>query len=122
MTATEVPTEPSIVSTEIHLTSKAISKISQTFQKQGVVGFLRLGILGGGCSGLSYQFKFETKARPNDKVFEYEDGVKVVVDPKSFLYLSGLTLDYKETLMQSGFEFNNPNATKGCGCGSSFAG
>ncbi len=122
MTETEVPTESPALSADIHLTPRAISKIRQTFQKQGVVGFLRLGILGGGCSGLSYQFKFEIKARPNDRVFEYEDGVKVVVDPKSFLYLSGLTLDYKESLMQSGFEFNNPNATKGCGCGSSFAG
>ena len=106
----------------IELTPKAVSKIAQTFEKQGVSGFLRLGILGGGCSGLSYQFKFETKARPTDKVFEYSDNVKVIVDPKSFLYLSGLTLDYKESLMQSGFEFHNPNATKNCGCGSSFAG
>lgn len=122
MTETAAQTEASAAGAEIHLTSKAISKIGQTFEKQGVVGFLRLGILGGGCSGLSYQFKFETRARPSDKVFEYEGGVKVVVDPKSFLYLAGLTLDYKETLMQSGFEFNNPNATKGCGCGSSFAG
>ncbi len=121
MTETATPELQEAVA-EINLTPKAISKIKQTFEKQGVVGFLRLGILGGGCSGLSYQFKFETKARPSDKVFEYTDGVKVVVDPKSFLYLSGLTLDYKETLMQSGFEFNNPNATKGCGCGSSFAG
>ena len=106
----------------ITLTPKAISKIRQTFQKQGVEGYLRLGILGGGCSGLSYQFKFDTKTRPTDKVFDYGDGVRVIVDPKSFLYLSGLTLDYKETLMQSGFEFNNPHATKNCGCGSSFAG
>jgi iron-sulfur cluster assembly protein len=105
----------------IAVTPKAIAKIRQTFEKQGVEGFLRLGILGGGCSGLSYQFKFDTRSRANDKVFEF-DGVKIVVDPKSFLYLSGLTLDYKETLMQSGFEFNNPHATKNCGCGSSFAG
>src|SRR6202011_2028443 len=85
----------------IVVTEKAIAKIRQTFEKQGVEGYLRLGILGGGCSGLSYQFKFETKTRPTDKVF-YHDGVKVIVDPKSFLYLSGLTLDYKESLMQSG--------------------
>jgi iron-sulfur cluster assembly protein len=105
----------------IVVTEKAVAKIRQTFEKQGVEGFLRLGILGGGCSGLSYQFKFDTRSRPNDKVFEF-DGVKIVVDPKSFLYLSGLTLDYKETLMQSGFEFINPHATKSCGCGTSFAG
>lgn len=114
MTETETPA--------IQVTPKAIAKIRKAFEKQGVTdGFLRLGILGGGCSGLSYQFKFDTKSRPNDKVFEF-DGVKVVVDPKSFLYLSGLTLDYKETLMQSGFVFDNPHATKSCGCGTSFAG
>ena len=104
--------------TEITVTPKAIQKIRQTFEKQG---YLRLGILGGGCSGLSYQFKFETKTRATDKVFDH-DGVKIIVDPKSFLYLSGLTLDYKESLMQSGFVFDNPHATKNCGCGSSFAG
>ncbi len=106
----------------IQVTPKAITKIRQTFEKQGVEGYLRLGILGGGCSGLSYQFKFETKTRPTDKVFEFEGGVKVIVDPKSYLYLSGLILDYKESLMQSGFAFDNPHATKNCGCGSSFAG
>lgn len=118
----EVTIEPSAApGAPIVVTPKAVLKIRQTFEKQGVEGFLRLGILGGGCSGLSYQFKFDTKARASDKIFEY-DGVKIVVDPKSFLYLSGLTLDYKETLMQSGFEFNNPHATKNCGCGTSFAG
>ena len=112
---------PATESAAINVTPKAIQKIRQTFEKQGVEGYLRLGILGGGCSGLSYQFKFETKTRATDKVFDYE-GVKVIVDPKSFLYLSGLTLDYKESLMQSGFVFDNPHATKNCGCGSSFAG
>ncbi len=104
----------------IHVTPKAVDKIRQAFAKQGVEGVLRLGVLGGGCSGLSYQFKFDTKQRPTDKVFEF-DGVKVVVDPKSLLYLRGMTLDYKESLMQSGFVFENPNAQKGCGCGTSFS-
>ena len=104
----------------IHVTAKAITKIRQAFEKQGVTGVLRLGVLGGGCSGLSYQFKFDTKERPTDKVFEF-DGVKVVVDPKSLLYLHGMTLDYKESLMQSGFVFENPNAQKNCGCGTSFS-
>jgi iron-sulfur cluster assembly protein len=94
---------------EILVTPKAITKIRQAFAKQGVEGVLRLGVLGGGCSGLSYQFKFDTKQRPTDKVFEF-DGVKIVVDPKSLLYLHGMTLDYKESLMQSGFVFENPNA------------
>lgn len=105
---------------EIHVTPKAIAKIKQAFAKEGVSGGLRLGVLGGGCSGLSYQFKFDTRQRPTDKVFEF-DGVKVLVDPKSLLYLHGMTLDYKESLMQSGFVFENPNAQKSCGCGTSFS-
>jgi len=104
----------------IQVTPKAIDKIRQAFAKQGVEGVLRLGVLGGGCSGLSYQFKFDSKQRPTDKVFEF-DGVKIVVDPKSLLYLHGMTLDYKESLMQSGFVFENPNAQKNCGCGTSFS-
>jgi iron-sulfur cluster assembly protein len=103
----------------IQLTPKAIEKIRASFARQGVEGGLRLGVLGGGCSGLSYQFRFEPAARPSDHVFEF-DGVKVFVDPKSLLYLDGSTLDYKESLMQSGFAFDNPNATKSCGCGTSF--
>ena len=104
----------------IEVTPKAIDKIRQAFAKQGVEGVLRLGVLGGGCSGLSYQFKFDSKQRPTDKVFEF-DGVKIVVDPKSLLYLHGMTLDYKESLLQSGFVFVNPNAQKSCGCGTSFS-
>jgi iron-sulfur cluster assembly protein len=105
----------------INVTPKAIQKIKQAFAKQGVdEGVLRLGVLGGGCSGLSYQFKFDSKERPTDKVFEF-DGVKIVVDPKSLLYLHGMTLDYKESLIQSGFAFENPNAQKSCGCGTSFS-
>ena len=68
---------------------------------------------------MSYQFKFDTKQRPTDKVYEY-DGVKIFVDPKSLLYLNGMTLDYQESLMQSGFVFDNPNAKGACGCGESF--
>jgi iron-sulfur cluster assembly protein len=105
----------------VNLTPKAIEKIRQTFEKEGVFGGLRLGILGGGCSGLSYQFKFETKPRERDNIFEF-DGIKIFIDPKSLIYLRGLTLDYKESLMQSGFVFENPNATKNCGCGTSFSG
>ncbi len=108
---------------QIAVTEKAIRKIRQAFEKQGVEGVLRLGVLGGGCSGLSYQFKFDTKTRPTDHIFEFgEEGarVRIAIDPKSMLYLHGLTLDYQETLMQSGFVFHNPNAKKSCGCGTSF--
>ena len=104
----------------ITVTPKAVTKIRESFQKMGVEGGLRLGVLGGGCSGLSYQFKFEPKSRSTDKVFEF-DGVHVYVDPKSMVYLDGMTLDYKESLMQSGFVFENPNAKKNCGCGTSFS-
>src|SRR5215472_17121723 len=75
----------------IQVTPKAIEKIRAAFAKQGVRGVLRLGVLGGGCSGLSYQFKFDAKERPTDKVFTF-DGVRIVVDPKSLLYLHGMTL------------------------------
>jgi iron-sulfur cluster assembly protein len=105
---------------QIDVTSKAVEKIRAAFARQGVEGGLRLGVLGGGCSGLSYQFKFEPRPRPTDHVFEF-DGVKVYVDPKSMVFLDGMTLDYKESLMQSGFAFDNPHATKSCGCGSSFS-
>lgn len=105
----------------VQVTPKAIEKIKQTFAREGVFGGLRLGVLGGGCSGLSYQFKFEVKPRERDQVLEF-DGVKIFIDPKSLIYLRGLTLDYKESLMQSGFVFDNPNASKSCGCGTSFAG
>ncbi len=108
-------------SAAVTVTPRAIGKIRQTFEREGVFGGLRLGVLGGGCSGLSYQFKFEVKPRERDQVLDF-DGVKIFIDPKSLIYLRGLTLDYKESLMQSGFVFENPNATKNCGCGSSFAG
>lgn len=105
----------------IQVTPKAVQKIRDAFAKQNVEGGgLRLGVLGGGCSGLSYQFKFEPKPRPTDQVFNF-DGVQVFVDPKSMVFLDGMTLDYKESLMQSGFAFDNPHATKSCGCGSSFS-
>jgi iron-sulfur cluster assembly protein len=105
---------------QIFVTRKAVQKIREAFAREGVKGGLRLGVLGGGCSGLSYQFKFAPEPRPRDHVFEFED-VKVFVDPKSMLFLDGMTLDWKDSLMQSGFAFNNPHAQKSCGCGSSFS-
>jgi iron-sulfur cluster assembly protein len=116
---TEVVDKPAVAA-EIIVTPKAVEKIRRTFEKMGVHGGLRLGVLGGGCTGLSYQFKFDTKPRANDKIFDF-DGVQIFIDPKSILYLHGLTLDYQESLMQSGFVFENPNAKKSCGCGTSFA-
>ena len=105
---------------KVEVTPKAVEKIRESFAREGVSGGgLRLGVLGGGCSGLSYQFKYDAAPRANDHVFNFED-VIVFVDPKSMLYLNGMTLDYKESLMHSGFAFENPNASKSCGCGTSF--
>ncbi len=104
----------------IQVTPKAIQKIKEQFAKHGVTeGGLRLGVQGGGCSGLSYLFKLETKPRDTDNRYEF-DGVQVFIDPKSLIYLNGMTLDYRESLIHSGFVFDNPNAKKSCGCGTSF--
>ncbi len=82
--------------------------------------FLRVSVVGGGCSGLSYKLDFDSKPQPHDQVFE-NDGVKVVTDLKSFLYLVNTTLDFTDGLNGKGFHFNNPNASRSCGCGESFA-
>jgi iron-sulfur cluster assembly protein len=104
----------------VTVTPKAVGKIREAFQREGVNGGLRLGVLGGGCSGLSYQFKFDVKPRPTDQVLNFED-VKVFIDPKSLVFLDGMTLDWKDSLIHSGFVFENPNAKKSCGCGTSFS-
>jgi iron-sulfur cluster assembly protein len=103
----------------IEVTSAAVEKIRTMLVENKVDGGLRLGIVGGGCSGLSYKFRFETQPRSTDNVIEV-DGVTLMVDPKSFEYLDGMTLDFKNTLMEQAFVFHNPNATKSCGCGKSF--
>lgn len=83
-------------------------------------GFVRVGVQGGGCSGLTYQLKFDSQLLDTDKVFE-DKGVRIVVDKKSILYLVGTELDFSDGLNGKGFQFNNPNATRTCGCGESFA-
>ena len=82
--------------------------------------FIRVGVEGGGCSGLMYQLKFDNEEQEGDKSFE-DNGIKVVVDKKSFLYLIGTSLDYSGGLNGKGFVFNNPNAGRTCGCGESFS-
>ncbi len=107
----------------LQVTDRAIKRIRVAMAKEGVSpeeGGLRLGVMGGGCSGLSYSIKFDTRPRERDRIYDF-DGVRVFVDPKSFLYLHGMTLDYEETLMRQGFNFINPNSTRSCGCGSSFS-
>src|ERR1041384_7157780 len=106
----------------IELTTKAIEKVREIMHDQGIAeGGLRVGVKGGGCSGMSYNLGIGAEQPPGDKFFE-KDGVKVFVDMKSFLFLDGSTLDYKEEgLMQRGFTFVNPNSSGACGCGESFA-
>ena len=107
----------------IEVTDRALTRIRVAMAKEGIspdAGGLRLGIQGGGCSGLSYNIRFDTQPRERDRVFQFSD-VRVFVDPKSFLYLHGMILDYEETLMRQGFNFINPHSTKSCGCGSSFS-
>jgi len=80
---------------------------------------IRVGVEGGGCSGLTYQMDFESESKVDDKIFE-DQGIKIAVDKKSFLYLAGTVLEYSGGLNGKGFAFNNPNASRTCGCGESF--
>ncbi len=107
----------------IDVTERALKRIRSAMAKEGISaeqGGLRLGVQGGGCSGLSYNIRFDSQPRERDRIYTY-DGVRIFVDPKSFIYLHGMVLDYQESLMQQGFHFVNPNSTKSCGCGSSFS-
>lgn len=107
----------------VTLTDAAVARICALMEEGKVPaeGGLRLAVQGGGCSGLSYAVRFDTRQTGKDKVFTYEGGVRVFVDPKSLIYLAGMIVDYKNELMQQGFVFENPNAQKSCGCGSSFS-
>ena len=105
----------------INITSKAAQHILDLMKKQNMAeGGLRVGIQGGGCSGFSYSIDLDAHQRPEDQVFE-AGGARVFCDPKSYLYLDNMTLDYSAGLMWQGFVFNNPNATRTCGCGQSFS-
>ena len=105
----------------ITLTSTAAQEVKRLIEKEQKPNMgLRIGIKGGGCSGMSYVLALdEATPKQYDTIFEQE-GIKVLIDAKSHLYLDGTTIDYKNSLMGGGFEFNNPNAKKACGCGSSF--
>ena len=104
----------------VDLTPKAVEMARKALERRGTPdAALRLGVRGGGCSGASYVIEFADAIRGRDQVFEFE-GLKVVVDPKSLVYLRGSVLDYEVKLMSHGFKFRNPNEKKGCGCGESF--
>jgi len=107
----------------IKVSNTAKSKISQLMSEEGFNvenDFVRVGVKSGGCSGLSYELKFDNKQADSDKMFE-DNMVKIIVDKKSFLYLVGTTLEYSGGLNGKGFVFNNPNANRTCGCGESFS-
>ena len=107
----------------IKVSSRAKEKVVQMMQSDGVdiaSHFVRVGVKSGGCSGLSYELKFDASLGEDDKIFEDND-VRIVVDKKSFLYLVGTTLEYSGGLNGKGFVFNNPNANRTCGCGESFS-
>ena len=105
----------------IEISETAARKIKSLMAKQGISeGGLRVGVKGGGCSGLSYTFAWEKEARLGDEVFEGPEGAKIFIDKKSYLFLKGTVLDYDASLLTKGFVFHNPNAKQTCGCGSSF--
>jgi len=107
------------MATEVSITEGAANHIKELIASEDAdrTG-LRLKVVGGGCSGLQYKMDLDNP-KPTDRIFEKE-GAKVIVDLKSLLYLGGTELDYRETLMESGFIFQNPNVKRSCGCGASF--
>ncbi len=108
----------------IFVSDKAKEKVNKLMSDAGISTdpnyFLRVSVVGGGCSGLSYKLDFDNETKPMDQVFE-DNGLKVVTDLKSFLYLVNTTLDFSDGLNGKGFYFTNPNASRSCGCGESFA-
>ena len=104
------------------LSENAVKQVKELKQAQSLSEhvFLRMGVKGGGCSGMSYSLEFDTEMGPHDKEFEI-DGIKVVCDKKSYIYLTGTTLDYVQQGLTGGFTFVNPNAKSSCGCGTSFS-
>jgi iron-sulfur cluster assembly protein len=111
------------VSDTVILTENAAREVKTIVEQQDldtVKVRLRIGVKGGGCSGFSYLLDLTETQKDSDEMFE-QHGVKIIVDPKSMLYLGGVTVDFKDEIMGRGFVFNNPNATSNCGCGSSFS-
>ena len=115
-----IPSKPEL-NEEVRLTEKAATEIRRIREQNNIpeAHNLRVGVKGGGCSGFTYVLGFDSESRKGDQIFE-QHGIKVVVDPKSLFYISGTELDFSDGLSGKGFVFNNPKATKTCGCGSSF--
>ena len=110
-----------VLTMAMQLTENAVTKVKEVLsQQEPKPAGLRIGVVGGGCSGFSYQMVFETEPTPMDKVMLF-DGLKVFVDQTSLMYLDGTQVDYIESLEGAGFKFENPNVKSTCGCGSSFS-
>ncbi|HEX4022535.1 MAG TPA: iron-sulfur cluster assembly accessory protein [Acidobacteriaceae bacterium] len=119
-TTTTAPAPETTISLPVILTPQATAKVRDIMATQDPVpAGLRIGVVGGGCSGFQYSMSFENQAGMMDKVFQF-DGIKVFVDATSVMYLNGCVVDYVETLEAAGFKFENPNVKSTCGCGSSF--
>jgi iron-sulfur cluster assembly accessory protein len=117
----EVVEAPAPVSTPVKLTDAAIGKVKEIMATQDPIpAGLRIGVVGGGCSGFQYSMSFENQSGMMDKVLRFDD-LKVFVDATSAMYLNGCTVDYVETLEAAGFKFDNPTVKSTCGCGSSFS-
>ena len=107
--------------TMIQLSENAKKEVQRLLEQQNKPGlFLRVGVKGGGCSGLTYDFKLDDQPKEYDRAFDF-NGIKVVCDSKSLVYLDGMTIDHSSELVGGGFKFVNPNATGSCGCGTSFS-
>jgi iron-sulfur cluster assembly protein len=113
-----------VLENSIYISDKAKFKVISLMKDAGLADdssyFLRVGVVGGGCSGLSYKMDFDNEQKPMDQAFE-DKGIKIVTDLKSFLYLVNTELEFSDGLNGKGFYFNNPNASRSCGCGESFA-
>jgi iron-sulfur cluster assembly accessory protein len=122
MATTETPTIGTGTKTyPVNMTPTAVAKVKEIMAQQNPVpAGLRVGVVGGGCSGFSYSMSFENGAGMMDKVLDV-DGLKIFIDATSMMYLNGCVVDYVETLEGAGFKFENPNVKSTCGCGSSFS-
>lgn len=115
-TTSQKPNQPVVT-----LTDAAAQKVKSMMAKEGKEGYaLRVGVVTGGCAGLSYEMKFQKNPYDNDKVCE-QNGLKVIVNDESIPFLQGIQIDYVDTLKESGFKYKNPNASSSCGCGTSFS-
>ncbi len=117
LTASPEAFTPSLVT----LTPKAVEMVKDAMTRENMSGYgIRIGVVGGGCSGFQYSMDFENAERDGDAVID-QDGIRLYVDPMSSMYLQGVTVDYLVGLQGAGFKFNNPNARNTCGCGQSFS-